>query len=924
MVLMTKAAMLRSNSNSTQQQLPADTADAVAIKTHSSSMKTRQHNLIFCFFFLSGFCSLLYQVVWIRLAFASFGILTSVMSIIISVFMFGLAIGSWAGGKWIVSLTRKTRISAIYFYALSEFLIGIGAFSVPFLFHQGADFTLIVGEMSSVKYIFFSALAIALITLPCCFFMGTTFPAMMAFIRENNIAQKESFGFLYLANVLGAMTGTVVTALVLIELLGFRHTLMAAMFANFSVAAAASLLGLRCPLGSAPDGDSGTVFMSDQLPSEIVTPSHKLTEVPAKGRTVCTVLFMTGFTSMALEVIWFRAYTPALKTQVYSFASLVFTYLLSTAMGSYFYRRDLKRHGVLSTSKLLGYLSVAVFIPAIINDPRLNPSGLRILASIAPFCGLLGYLTPKLIDEYSQGSPRSAGYAYALNVLGCIIGPLVASYLLLPTLRSTLCMAVMGMPFLVFFAMVIKAPYLRKAWSIPMAAIAGLMLVFSVFVTNSFEDQIAGSNSVILRDHTATVVARNLGRDMELLVNGMFQGSKNIIAKTMAHLPMGILERRPESSLTICFGMGVTFRSLLSWGVRTTGVELVPSVIGSFRYFYDDADGVIKHPNAHIVIDDGRRFLKRTSDRFDIITVDPPWPTEAAGSSLLYSEDFYTLVKSRLTEDGIFQQWYPGGEPKMLQAVITSIRKSFPHIRIFQGFLGSGFHVIASGMTLKTPTADEFISRLPETARADLTQSAVGIDRRMNLRDLVSRILAVEFTMNELPHGDPEVRITDDRPFNEYFLLRRWLGWYRDATNPVPMRGLNVNERNRIHLGVVSGKSFLRRYLDTNNLTDIHPEMLTTVLRNWMGDARGSKPSKKEVSFNLGCLFGQYTNKALNTNWVVAEKKGRSGLFVIRHNASGIMMAPMEGIHSIIDNGRILDFKDSYRILEKKVKAHNG
>lgn len=234
--------------------------------------------------------------------------------------MFGLAAGSWAGGKWIVRLTRKTGISAIHFYALSEFLIGIGAFIVPFLFHQGADFTLIVGEMSSVKYIFFSAVAIVLITLPWCFFMGTTFPTMMAFIRENSRSQKESFGFLYLANVLGAMIGTVVTALVLIELLGFRHTLMVAMFANFSVAAAASLLGLRCPLGRAPDGDSGTVFMSDELSSKIVAASHKLPEVFAKGKTVCTLLFMTGFTSMALEVIWFRAYTPALKTQVYSFA----------------------------------------------------------------------------------------------------------------------------------------------------------------------------------------------------------------------------------------------------------------------------------------------------------------------------------------------------------------------------------------------------------------------------------------------------------------------------------------------------------------------------------------------------------------------------------------------------------------------------
>ncbi|MBW1781119.1 MAG: fused MFS/spermidine synthase, partial [Deltaproteobacteria bacterium] len=831
------------NSNSIQELSEAETPRIFSADTLVPPLWRRQKNLIFIFFFLSGFCSLLYQVVWIRLAFASFGILTSVMSIIISVFMLGLAVGSWAGGKWIVRVTRKTGISAIHFYALSEFLIGISSLMVPFLFNKGADLILTVGEMGSGKYLFLSAIVIAVITLPWCFCMGVTFPAVMAFIKENSITQKDSFGFLYLANVIGAMVGTLVSALVLIELLGFRHTLMVAMLANIGVAVAAALLGFRFPLSSSSDRGPGPRSLSEEPAATIIEPSHTLTEAFAKGKTVCTVLFMTGLTSMALEVIWFRAYTPALKTQVYSFASLVFTYLLSTAIGSFLYRRHLKRHRVVATPKLLGYLSIAVFIPVVTNDPRFSPSGLHILASITLFCGLLGYLTPKLIDEYSQGSPRSAGYAYALNVLGCIIGPLVASYLLLPEFSSTLCMVLMGVPFLAFYILFIKSPHLKKAWSIPVTVISVLMLVFSVFVTRSFEEQIAGPNAKVLRDHTATVVARNLGNNMELLVNGMHQGSKNRIAKTMAHLPMGMLNRRPESSLTICFGMGVTFRSLLSWGVNTTGVELVPSVIESFRYFYDDADRVMNHPNAHIVIDDGRRFLKRTHEHFDIITVDPPWPSEAAGSSLLYSEDFYTLVKNHLAEDGIFQQWYPGGEPKMLQAVVTSIQRSFPYVKVFQGLPGIGFHVIASKIPLKTPTPDEFISRLPETARTDLLEAAVGTDPRMNLHDLVSRILAVELRMNELPRNAPDVRITDDLPFNEYFLLRRQLGWYQDTTNPLPMRGLTIDERRRIHLGVVSGRSFLNRYLKSNKFIDIHPEMLTTAVRNWMNDPDSHKPS---------------------------------------------------------------------------------
>ncbi|OLD93386.1 MAG: hypothetical protein AUG80_20795 [Candidatus Rokubacteria bacterium 13_1_20CM_4_68_9] len=50
----------------------------------------------FGFFVISGFCSLVYEVVWLRLAMAGFGVTTPFVSIVLSVFMAGLALGSWA------------------------------------------------------------------------------------------------------------------------------------------------------------------------------------------------------------------------------------------------------------------------------------------------------------------------------------------------------------------------------------------------------------------------------------------------------------------------------------------------------------------------------------------------------------------------------------------------------------------------------------------------------------------------------------------------------------------------------------------------------------------------------------------------------------------------------------------------------------
>src|SRR5262245_35587944 len=102
----------------------------------------RQKTILFFFFFLSGFCSLLYQVVWLRLAFASFGVITPVLSIVISVFMTGVAIGSWAGGGLVSKLKEKTGFSAMRFYALAELLTGVGALAVPRLFALSEQFLL--------------------------------------------------------------------------------------------------------------------------------------------------------------------------------------------------------------------------------------------------------------------------------------------------------------------------------------------------------------------------------------------------------------------------------------------------------------------------------------------------------------------------------------------------------------------------------------------------------------------------------------------------------------------------------------------------------------------------------------------------------------------------------------------------------------
>jgi spermidine synthase len=714
---------------------------------------------LFGLFFLSGFCGLLYQVVWVRLAFAHFGVITPVLSVIVSVFMLGLAVGSWASGKWVSPVTARLGISAATAYAACEFLIGLGAFAVPRLFERGEMLLLPGGEMNSASYLLFSALIMTAAILPWCLCMGATFPLMMAFIKERRPSSTESFSFLYLANVLGAVTGTILTADVLVELLGFRHTLLVAGGLNFLIAAVSITLASDAvtPATGAMAGAQSNVLLRQTSGGD-----------GEKPRWLGLILFTTGFVSMSSEVIWTRAFTPILNTTIYAFALVLAVYLTATAAGSYLYRRQLRQGEPFSNAALLAWLALSSFLPIVLNDPRLDLRTFGVEVSLFPLCTVLGYLTPKIIDQYSQGRPDSAGRAYAINVVGCVIGPLFASYVLLPACGVKLSLVWMAVPLAMLFAVSsLQLSVMARSTS---ALAVGALFVLTIKGSISHEEKYPGG--VVRRDHTATVISAGSGMDRHLYVNGQGITTLSTITKSLGHMPLAFFRGVPRNTLTICFGMGTTYRSLLSWGIKTTAVELVPSVKTAFGYYHADAQEVLKNPLGTIVIDDGRRFLKRTSETFDVVTIDPPPPVEAAGSSLLYSTEFYATLKQRLSPGGILQQWFPGGEGPEAQAIGRSLTVSFPHVRVYRSLAGEGLLYLASMQPLEAPSVEAMASRMPEKARKDLLEWETD-----DLKTVLRRMLSQEVPLAQIVGEHPDRIITDDHPYNEYYLLRR--SWIR-------------------------------------------------------------------------------------------------------------------------------------------------
>jgi len=489
---------------------------------------------------------------------------------------------------------------------------------------------------------------------------------------------------------------------------------------------------------------------------------------------------------MALEVVWTRAFTPVMTTTIYAFAALLVTYLISTWLGSVRYRKHLRRGDTMPVGQVLGYIAAASFLPIVLNDPRFSPHPFIVCISIAPLCGLLGYLIPGLIDESSGGHPEQAGKLYALNIAGCVLGLLVAGYLMLPQIGARQSMVLLNAPFVILFFITFKSWANDNLQRNLIAAASVMLLALSIGWSKSMEDKQFYKNAEVRRDYTATVISAGEGMGRELIVNGVGMMKLTPICKIMAHWPAVHLLHRPGNALVICFGMGTTFRSAMSWDDDVYAAELVPSIRDAFGFYFDDADDLLNSPKAHVNIDDGRRFLKRTTQKFDIITIDPPPPVEAAGSSLLYSDEFYDAIKARLNDDGILQQWFPTDDNEDVQLIGTvaarSIAKAFPYVRVFRGLEGWGLHFLASMKPIPFRTADDLAARLPDSARADLVE---WYRTGTHPRQVFEAMLAREYDITKLVHPDKNLHLSDDQPFNEYFLLRRYFHYpYRSTLAP--------------------------------------------------------------------------------------------------------------------------------------------
>jgi spermidine synthase len=176
-------------------------------------------------FFSSGFAALIYQVVWQRVLFATFGINIEAVTIVVTAFLLGLGFGSIGGG--VLSVNR--RIHPLVVFASLEIAIGAyGLISVP-LFHKAAELSL--GTSTATA----GVMSFVLVVIPTLF-MGATLPLLVSFAIRYSGNVGLSVGWLYFVNTAGSALASVATVIFVLRTMGLMGTVRIAAAANFAVA----------------------------------------------------------------------------------------------------------------------------------------------------------------------------------------------------------------------------------------------------------------------------------------------------------------------------------------------------------------------------------------------------------------------------------------------------------------------------------------------------------------------------------------------------------------------------------------------------------------------------------------------------------------------------------------------------------------
>jgi spermidine synthase len=736
-------------------------------------------------FILSGAAGLIYEIVWARQLVLVFGNTTQAVSAILTGFFGGMAIGAVVGGR----IGDRSR-SPLRLYGLIELaLVGI-VIATPLTFRLIDEVyrSVYPALESAPQLLALIRLVLALLALgPATVLMGATLPILTRHLtRDAHLSL--AFGRLYAANTIGAILGTLAAGLVLIELFGLTGALLVGAACSAVAGAVAMVLARR----------HGVHPAEGAAPVEPVVRSRRVSD---RARLALIIAFMSGMTSLGYQVTWTRLIASGTGNTTYVFTMILGVFLIGIAVGAVIFNLVRGRLGdplrfLAGAQLLVGGLAFASLLWLIDNPNNFVPSRPldtigalfgAVLVIVLPVTVVLGIAFPAasaLLPDGAERAGTSSGALLGVNTTGAIVGSLVLPFVLIPLLGSPVVLALLALTnALVGMALaLIAAPR-----SLPIA-LAGGFVVVAIVAISLVPGALAQPNEVWIRasngrlfaseeDEIASVQAGQVRTTPQLWVAGTSMTALTIDAKLMPILPL-MANPDAKNALIVAFGMGSSYRTALIAGLDVEAVELVPSVVDMFGYYYPDAAAYREHPNGRIIVADGRNHLELSGETYDIIVTDPPPPIESSGASVISSKEYYEAGRDHLNPGGIMMQWTPHGTDNgEFERHLRTFASVFPEVLVLRGPGGYGNFFLGSEAPIDL--TDENIREV--LARPGVVEDiSSAFDSPESTEEGWARLIPELLTVPSdriASTAGPGPLITDDRPLPEYFLLRRLFDW---------------------------------------------------------------------------------------------------------------------------------------------------
>jgi spermidine synthase len=306
-----------------------------------------------------------------------------------------------------------------------------------------------------------------------------------------------------------------------------------------------------------------------------------------------------------------------------------------------------------------------------------------------------------------------------------------------------------------------------------LAALVAVSLIPTVRLTSVQRGiQSSGRDTAHFEDSVASLdTTGGPPGDRSLFINGVSITKLTVNTKLLAYVPKAA---RPNATtmLNICFGMGTTFRSSLLQGLKTTTVELDPSVPTAMPWFYSDASQYLHSPLAKVDISDGRNYVRLSDKKYDLITIDSPPPIWSAGAVVLLTQEFYQEAAERLTPGGVLTAYIGLHQPDLEKLVLRTFRSAFPYMTVVYAPKNSGTFIMGSRAPITFTQAATQAAVSSPAALADLEGSfdSPSLTTAAQWASLIRSSVWLTNAQVDAYTGTGPV-LTDDHPLTEYFLF---------------------------------------------------------------------------------------------------------------------------------------------------------